>query len=64
MKNLSIIIPTFNDQNIIKDKISFLFKFMKKIKVNYEVILINDGSTDNTKFLIKHFLKKKKFLYS
>ena len=61
MKNLSIIIPTFNDQNIIKDKISFLFKFMKKIKVNYEVILINDGSTDNTKFLIKDFLKKKNF---
>ena len=61
MKNLSIIIPTFNDQNTIKGKISFLLKFMKKIKVNYEVILINDGSTDNTKLLIKHFLKKKNF---
>ena len=62
MKNLSIIIPTFNDQNIIKDKISFLFKFMKKIKVNYEVILINDGIQIIQNFN-KAFFKKKKFLY-
>ena len=48
MKSLSIIIPTFNDEKIIKKKLIYLFNKIKKAKLNFEIIVINDGSTDKT----------------
>ncbi len=48
MNYYSIVIPTFNDENIIKKKIILLNKKLKKLAVKYEIIIINDGSTDKT----------------
>ena len=44
MKSLSIIIPTFNDEKIIKKKLIYLFNKIKKAKLNFEIIVINDGN--------------------
>ena len=62
MISLSIIIPTFNDGKIIRKKILFLIKKIKKLKINYEIIIINDGSIDNTKLEILSIKNKKIFL--
>jgi len=62
MISLSIIIPTFNDEKIIKKKILFLVKKIKQLKVNYEIIIINDGSIDNTKLEILSVKNEKIFL--
>tara|TARA_B100001540_G_C15757262_1_gene619955 strand:- start:328 stop:1053 length:726 start_codon:yes stop_codon:yes gene_type:complete len=59
--SLSIIIPVYNEAeqlNYTLKKLSFL---KKKIK-NYEIIFIDDFSTDNTKKIIKNFSNKNSFI--
>lgn len=48
MKSLSIIVPCFNNQKIIEKNISILKKKIEKNKIKYEIIIINDGSEDDT----------------
>lgn len=57
---LSIIIPLYNEQRRIAN-LSKVYKYLDKCNFSYEVLLINDGSTDNT---IKEFKKiGKKFRF-
>ena len=60
MSNLSIIIPVYNEI----DQIDFTIKELLKIKnkINYELIFIDDFSTDNSFKKLKNFQKKKKFI--
>ena len=60
MTSVSIIIPTFNDENKIENKISILQKKLKQMKIGYEIILINDGSTDRTSNILNKLKSKKK----
>tara|TARA_X000000368_G_scaffold387580_1_gene348422 strand:- start:64 stop:792 length:729 start_codon:yes stop_codon:yes gene_type:complete len=62
MRYLSIIIPTFNDQNIIKNKILFLIKNLRKMKIKYEIIIVNDGSSDDTLRELKSIKSKKNYI--
>tara|TARA_Y100000591_G_C21687094_1_gene621109 strand:+ start:18 stop:722 length:705 start_codon:yes stop_codon:yes gene_type:complete len=51
---LSIIIPVYNEEFT-------LLKLLKKIKtidINKEIIIVNDGSTDRTGFILKNLNKK------
>lgn len=57
---LSVIIPLFNEQERLK-KIAKVYKFLNQQKFNFEVILINDGSTDNTLKILRKLSKKIKF---
>jgi poly-beta-1,6-N-acetyl-D-glucosamine synthase len=43
---VSIIVPVYNEENIIEKSISSLLELNYS---NYEIIIVNDGSTDNTK---------------
>jgi dolichyl-phosphate beta-glucosyltransferase len=57
INNLSFIIPIYNEENRLDNlfkKIHSFSKNNKKIKVEY--ILVNDGSTDNSKKKIKDFI--------
>lgn len=62
MKSISIIIPCFNDELSVKKKIFHLIKKLKKIKIKYEIIIINDGSSDNTLSELKYLKSKKKHI--
>ena len=56
---VSIIIPCFNCHRIIKKSILKLQKKLKKFKkIKYELIFIDDGSSDNTVKVISNFISK------
>ncbi|MCB6568171.1 glycosyltransferase family 2 protein [Eubacterium limosum] len=48
----SIVLPVFNSEKSIKRAIESVLK--QKYK-NYELLIINDGSTDNSEFIIKNY---------
>ena len=48
MTKLSVLIPAYNEERIIKDNLESIKKTLNSFKINYEIILINDGSKDNT----------------
>lgn len=52
MKKVSIIIPVYNGEKHIEDCIK---KILKQTYNNIEIIVINDGSTDNTKSIIEQY---------
>ncbi|MEW6295727.1 MAG: glycosyltransferase [Candidatus Diapherotrites archaeon] len=54
----SVIIPMFNGEKTIKKCIDSILN--QKIELNYEVILVDDGSTDNTKNIIREKYGKNK----
>jgi len=56
---LSIIIPMFNEVgNLKKGVLEEVYKFLKNQKFSWEVIISDDGSTDESRELIKEFIKK------
>ena len=48
MNLLSVIIPAFNEEQIIENTANTLANILKSENINYELIFINDGSKDNT----------------
>ncbi len=59
--DLSIVIPFYNCTNFIKDSLKQFEKFKK---LNYEIIIINDGSTDDSPSICDDICKKNpRFIY-
>lgn len=50
---ISCIVPVFNEESIIKEFITALDAALKQLTYPYEIILIDDGSTDSTMTIIK-----------
>lgn len=48
---LSVIIPVYNEQNTLTD----ILRRVKEVKLRKEIIVINDGSTDRTKQILRRF---------
>ena len=66
MKNsLSILIPVYNEEEIIVENTKKLIDFLKKMKVRFEILICSNGSTDSTiekgKELEKKFKGKIRF---
>ena len=59
---LSVVVPCYNEKASIKDFYEQLTKMLKKEKITYEIIFIDDGSYDNSLKIIKKLLKKIKGL--
>ena len=53
MKKLSVIIPARNEADNLKDCISEICKELTYHSINFEILVIDDGSTDNTVDIIK-----------
>ena len=58
MAVLSIIVPVFNTGKYIEKCLNSIRE--QTIKEKIEIIIINDGSTDNSKEIIEDYLEKQK----
>lgn len=54
MKQISIIIPCFNEAKRLPKSVQKIEQYMNYKKYDYEIIIVDDGSTDNTKKLYKN----------
>lgn len=52
---LSIIIPCYNEGDKVLNNIIKIENNLKLKNINYEIIIVNDGSTDNTKEALSYF---------
>ena len=59
MKTLSIIAPCFNEENNIKNFYNRLTSVIKKMKIEYTIHFIDDGSSDTTWKVIRDLKKKR-----
>lgn len=53
--NLSVIIPCFNESHCLINNLSLITKTLDALNLSYEIILVNDGSTDTTLSLAQQF---------
>ncbi len=60
---ISIIIPTFNEAGNIRKLFTRLEKAMKQLSIPYEIIIIDDHSTDDTQKLVKKVTKTNPIIF-
>lgn len=59
-KSLSVIVPCFNEEDVIVESYRRLKLVLSTLQLKAEIIFINDGSTDNTESILTGFLKSDK----
>ncbi|MCH5138986.1 glycosyltransferase family 2 protein, partial [Clostridiaceae bacterium UIB06] len=55
---LSIIVPVFNEEEVVMETYRRLTKIVRGIEENYEIVFVNDGSFDSTSYKIKKICNK------
>lgn len=60
-EGISIFFPAYNDAGSIEHLVETATSVVKNLTDNYEIIVVNDGSQDNTKKIINSLAKKYKF---
>ena len=48
-KNFSIVIPIYNEEEILEESFNAIFALCKKMSLDFEIIFSENGSTDKTK---------------
>ena len=51
---LSVIVPAYNEEKVLAEKMLLFDKFLSEKNYNYEIILVDDGSKDKTKEIAKN----------
>jgi len=63
LKSLTIIFPLYNEENRLKKSLKYINQlYIDFKKIDLEIILVNDGSTDDSNIILNNFmgsLKKK-----
>ena len=57
-KDLSIVIPAYNEEKRISKTLESLNGYLKNQEYSYEILVVNDGSKDKTADLVTSFEKK------
>ena len=58
---LSVIIPAYNEKKNFQDgTLDQVWQYLKKQKYSWETLVVDDGSTDGSAKLLKHFCQEKK----
>ena len=57
-KNFSIVIPIYNEEEIIEESTNAIFAICKRTGIDFEIIFSENGSTDRTKKIAEKLIKK------
>ncbi len=60
IKKLSVVIPVYNEEENVPILYKQLVEVLKELPYDYEVIFVNDGSTDRTGEILKEIARKDK----
>ncbi len=61
IKKLSVVVPSYNEEkNFGRGVLDMLIEYLEKQSYDWEIILTDDGSTDDTVSLLKKFAREKK----
>ena len=58
VKNLSVFFPCFNEEENLPNTVGKAIEVLEKLKIDWELLIINDGSSDNTKEVAEGLAKK------
>src|SRR3990172_2279181 len=56
--SVSVVIPAFNEQENIEETVEIVHRLTSRCVKDFEIIIVNDGSTDNTANSIAQLVKK------
>jgi len=56
--DLSVIVPVYNEEAVLWELYKHLDPVLEGMKISYEVILVNDGSNDNSQEIIRQIIKQ------
>lgn len=63
-KSISVFLPVLNEQDNIKVSLRSVKKYLSKRFKDYEIIVVSNGSTDNTTKIVREFAKQDKHIKS
>ncbi len=59
MRDLSVVIPVFNEEDVLPALFSRLYPALDKLRLRYEVILVDDGSRDRSAALLRQQFERR-----
>ena len=59
-KGISIILPAFNEEKNIRQMVKDCLSYLQKQKYKYEIIIVNDGSLDQTELVAQKVVSQNK----
>ncbi|MFY8112377.1 MAG: glycosyltransferase, partial [Flavobacterium sp.] len=60
--NLSILIPLLNEEESLQELYTWILKVMQSNNYSYEILFLDDGSTDNSWSIIENFAATNPFV--
>jgi len=62
MKDISIIVPIYNEAGNLEELFRRIYSVVNDLKLSYEIIAVDDGSTDETRTVLNQFKDRQLFL--
>jgi len=55
---LSLIIPLYNEERCLEESFKAVKAYLDTLKKDYEIVLVNDGSYDNTRLIVEKIVER------
>ena len=57
-KSVSVVVPLYNKENTIIETLDSLTTYFEKKSITYEIIIVENQSTDNSKLIVENYINK------